>query len=84
MIGDWRLPSIVDLLGIVDEGASGCGTGSPCINPTFGPTQAAFYWSATTRSDFTPNAWGVNFDGGGLLNLGKTEFHYVRAVRYGS
>jgi len=41
-------------------------------------------WSATTRSDFTPNAWGVNFDGGGLLNLGKTEFHYVRAVRYGS
>jgi len=30
---DWRLPSIVELEGIVDLNATGCGSGSPCIRP---------------------------------------------------
>src|SRR5262249_19295027 len=46
---DWRLPTIVELQGIVDLAASGCGTGGPCIDETvFGPTAAGLYWSGTT------------------------------------
>jgi len=59
---DWRLPSIVELQGIVDVGASGCGSGNPCIDPTFGPTQSDFYWSATDFIDYTFDVWSVDFD----------------------
>jgi hypothetical protein len=80
---DWRLPSIVELQGIVDPTAPGCGSGSPCIDPTFGPTQSDVYWSATTIALHPTDAWYVNFDGGFAFNAGKTGFIWVRAVRSG-
>jgi hypothetical protein len=52
---DWRLPTIQELQTIIDLGASGCGSGSPCIDPTFGPT-APFYWSSTTQAGPPPPA----------------------------
>jgi hypothetical protein len=78
---DWRLPSIVELVSIVDLGAAGCGSGSPCIDPIFGPTVADFYWSATTFTTDSNRAWGVFFGNGALNFVGKNQFDYVRVVR---
>ena len=83
---DWRLPSIMELQGIVDLSAPGCRAGtSPCIDPIFGPTQSDFYWSATTNTDFADDAWLVTFVNGSVHSDDKAPFfnHYVRAVRSG-
>jgi hypothetical protein len=80
---DWRLPTIVELRGIVDLSASACGVGSPCIAPVFGPTVALNYWSATTVATNPFIAWFVYFDGGVVFSGGKAGLNYVRAVRGG-
>jgi hypothetical protein len=80
---DWRLPTIVELQGIVDGSATGCGSGSPCIDPVFGPTQAYFYWSATNGAGSPNLAWGVDFDGGYVIYGNKSYRFHVRAVRGG-
>jgi hypothetical protein len=83
--GDWRLPTLTELKTIVDLTAPGCGSGSPCIDQTvFGPTQASFYWSATTFAGFPISARLVDFFNGTVFNLNKTGNSYVRAVRSGS
>src|SRR5579862_1836029 len=49
---DWRLPSIVELQGIVDAMQGVCGGGSgACIDPAFGPTRPVLYWSSTSLAD---------------------------------
>jgi hypothetical protein len=81
---DWRLPTIAELKTIVDLSATGCGSGSPCINPIFGPTVPNYYWSATTYAGGSPGtAWGVYFDHGFVLTNAKWFDLYVRAVRGG-
>jgi len=80
---DWRLPNIVELRSIVDLGAAGCGSGSPCIDPIFGPTVAGYYWSATTLADNPLYAWTVYFYAGYVSDASKTGYYYVRAVRTG-
>lgn len=87
---DWRLPSIVELQGIVDASAIGCSAETgPCIDPTFGPTQffrggeVAVYWSATTVAGVPYGAWSVLFKGGILDQNNKLGDLYVRAVRGG-
>jgi len=82
---DWRLPTEVELLGIVDPGASGCGSGSPCIDQTvFGPTVASTYLSATTLADYPDYVWDVLFASGvGVYEDHKVQDNYVRAVRAG-
>jgi hypothetical protein len=80
---DWRLPTIEELGTILDFGP-GCAGGSPCIFAEFGPTQPAFYWSATTLAGAPHTALVVNFSDG-LLNADLKGFvYYVRAVRGGS
>ncbi|HUY18325.1 MAG TPA: DUF1566 domain-containing protein [Candidatus Binataceae bacterium] len=85
---DWRLPSIVELQGIIDFNATGClSEGSPCIDPIFGPTQSGGYWSATTYAGYAgvPGiAWFVDFDNGLVGDDYKTFAGSVRAVRGGS
>ena len=83
---DWRIPNIAELRTIVDLSAAGCGTGSPCIGPIFGPTAAAKYWSSTSRAGaFGPEvAWVVFFLNGGLGANFKVDVFSVRAVRGGS
>ncbi|MFM7144051.1 MAG: DUF1566 domain-containing protein [Alphaproteobacteria bacterium] len=76
---DWRLPSVEELLTIVEQGS-----GPPAINATFGPTQPYYYWTATTFAGaFTPYyAWFVDFFGGNYQNNGfKLDGYFVRAVR---
>jgi hypothetical protein len=80
---DWRLPTSVELAGIVDLSAPGCSalTG-PCMDQTvFGPTVANDYWSAATFA-FDPNqAVAVFFKNGVVSSDLKTRDLYVRGVR---
>jgi hypothetical protein len=80
---DWRVPNILELKTILDLGAAGCGSGSPCIDPIFGPTVAGFYWSATTDATFPLGAWGGDFLNSGVGFVNKGGSFYVRAVRTG-
>jgi hypothetical protein len=68
---------------IVDLSATGCGTGSPCINPIFAPTVPDYYWSATTHALNPYFAWFVYFFDGYVYYYGKDFDLYVRAVRGG-
>jgi hypothetical protein len=77
---DWRLPTLAELQSIVDLGG-GCETGSPCIDPIFGPTPTVFYWSSTTLTSAADFAWGVDFGDGGVDSPSKETFACVRAVR---
>jgi hypothetical protein len=78
---DWRLPSVVELQGIVDATQGVCGGGSgACIDPVFGPTQANYYWSATSNLS-GEGAWLVSFFDGSVTTSAQTLNHYVRAVR---
>jgi len=91
---DWRLPSedvqnppftgASELETILDLSAPGCGGGSPCIDPIFGPTVADSYWSTTTFATFPGLAWLVDFADGNVPANSKELFNYVRAVRAGS
>jgi hypothetical protein len=84
---DWRLPGIAELKTIVDLSAPGCGSGSACIDPIFGPTAtASLYWSSTIIGPGNPNfAWYVAFSSGFVSNDFKRDNPFsVRAVRGGS
>jgi hypothetical protein len=85
---DWRLPSVVELAGIVDLSAPGCSTFTgPCIDQTvFGPTVGLGYWSATTYATVPFDAWLVGFSDG-FVNLDVDDkiddALQVRGVRSG-
>ena len=86
---DWRLPT--------EAGCCGSPTGQagelesiidltkfPTIDPLFGPTVAASYWSSSLSSASALFAWYVDFNAGVVYIDTKTLFHPVRAVRGGS
>lgn len=74
---DWRLPTSAELQTILD-----CSF-SPCIDPTFGPTAATFYWSSTSDASYPGIAWIAGFDSGVVGGSGKSFGRRVRAVRGG-
>lgn len=77
---DWRMPTNAELQGIL-LAPNPCGT-RPCIDSTFGPTTADFYWSSTT-STLTTFAWFVDFNTGLVGSVPKPALLWVRAVRGG-
>jgi hypothetical protein len=81
---DWRLPSIVELTGIVDQ--LSCDSGA-CIDQTaFGPTASDGYWSATTDAPLPSQAWYVDFGHFGEANedgVKSGDPFFVRGVRSG-
>ena len=84
---DWRLPTLTELLTIVDGTVPGCGSGSACIDPIFGPTviNSYFYWSATNNPGIN-FAWYVNFGFANSVNVNDSPHGVawaVRAVRIG-
>jgi hypothetical protein len=80
---DWRLPTIEELDGIVDQMQAPCAVSGPCIDPTIGTAQADGYWSATTFSVHAADAWLVDFSSGDAAHGGKAIAFFVRAVRGG-
>ena len=79
----WRLPTAAELQTILAEPYQ-CET-SPCIDAVFGPTDAAFYWSATTDAgrNVPDAAFCVDFETGYVSICAKTINFAVRAVRGG-
>jgi hypothetical protein len=72
---DWRLPTLAELRTVDTR------SGSPTIDPIFGSTAAAFYWSASTGATGELGV-GVIFNlNGGVFFDRTTAFHHVRAVR---
>lgn len=76
---DWRLPTLIELKSIVTEVVC---SPSPCIDPIFGPTLSAVYWTSTTQPTQPIFAWVVVFDIGAVVTTAKTNTEVaVRAVR---
>jgi len=81
---DWRLPTIDELQTIVDLTVPGCGSGSPCIDPIFGPTVASSYCSSTTFAGNSSRVWSIYFANGSMFaGLKEDISRSVRAVRGG-
>jgi hypothetical protein len=81
--GDWRLPTIKELQGLVNYGIAYPG---PTIDDLFQETVAtygSYYWSSSSYAGDTSKAWNICFWDGGNFSDYKTEdeFGYVRCVR---
>jgi hypothetical protein len=74
---DWRLPSIKELISIVDLSKSA----APMIDTTKFTAVSNRYWSSTTSALNTANAWLVYFNNGYVSYSSKTSNRYVRCVR---
>jgi len=67
-LGDgWRLPTRAELVDAYDNEIEGF--------------KKDYYWSSSTYTKFTSNAYYVNFDYGNVFNVDKDLSYYVRCVR---
>jgi Protein of unknown function (DUF1566) len=81
----WRLPTVKELLTIVDEETNGTFEGGEIVyraidRNAFPNTVRADYWSAS-HDPSDPEAWVVNFETGASKSLGETQPAYVRCVK---
>lgn len=75
--GGWRLPTVKELLSIVDNRVY-----DPAIDgDVFPNTRTSSYWSATTDAHYSGAAWRVNFYHGYVVSHNKSYTYYVRCVR---
>jgi len=77
ILDGWRLPTIAELVPIVEWSIYGPATELP-------DTQSNYYWSSTTHADTPHLAWTVSFSYGSVLSDHKNFNFYVRGVRGGS
>ncbi len=76
---DWKLPTSVELDGIVDHGEY-----SPSIDRAFFKNvEYHYYWSSTAYVDSNTSAWCVSFAGGFVSYSNKDDSRFVRCVRAG-
>jgi hypothetical protein len=75
---DWRLPTRVELVTLIDDTRY-----DPACDPIL-TCQSNFYWSATTYQNNPSDAWIVGFYDGDVNAVSKASFDYVRGVRGGS
>jgi hypothetical protein len=88
---DWRLPSLLELQGLIDYGNfapatdaafnTACAPG--CTVVTCSCTTLDYYWTVTSSADLSSNAWTVDLNYGYVNLFDKTLPFYVRAVRGG-
>lgn len=73
----WRLPSMKELLTIIDETRT-----MPAIDPTAFPgTISKPFWTSTPSAEQVDSAWIVYFDQGHAFATGTTVMNHVRCVR---
>ncbi len=77
--GGWRLPSMKELLTLVDETRK-----NPALDPQFfpGTMWMHYFWSSSSYA-FSPanSAWNVSFSDGITATNSKSLQQYVRCVR---
>ncbi len=74
--GDFRLPTIHELVSITDKARF-----NPAINPIFINTKnSSNYWSSSLDNSDTLNAWFVFFYAGHALSGSKDSLNYIRCV----
>jgi len=74
---DWRLPTIKELLTLVDYERH-----SPAIDTDFFPdTKSDWYWTASSSAFYSGYAWIVYFGSGGSSTVDRSYDAFVRAVR---
>lgn len=74
---DWRLPNVNELVSLINWG-----TTNPCLwSGVFTGVAASSYFTSTTYSGGTTNAWIVSMVSGAVTLLAKTDSKPVVAVR---
>jgi|SRR5215470_7306772 len=86
---DWRIPNVNELQSIINYGQW-----NPAVDPAFAncvggctvtmcscTETTTGYWSSTTWTNSTQNAWGVGFGSGDVFPADKSGAGHVRAVR---
>jgi hypothetical protein len=75
---DWRLPTVVEVASILDDGQET----APLINATVFPsTPSGIFWSSSLLAGSSSNAWVVSFTFGFTDTYGVTGANNVRCVR---
>ena len=76
---DWRLPTVIELVSLVDETIVAPG---PAINMTaFPSTPSAIFWTSSPVAGGTGYAWYVNFSFGSTGFFVVNNTYQVRCVR---
>lgn len=74
---DWRLPDINELKTVIDYEQY-----NPAIDASAFPgTPGDLFWSSTTDTRYTDDAWVVDFHEGEVYSGNKTHMHNTRCVR---
>jgi len=74
--GDWKLPSKLELLSIVDKDRS-----NPSIRNGIKNIASDYYWSNIVFTSDNYYAWYVNFEYGNSYFHDKSNLYYVRCVQ---
>jgi hypothetical protein len=72
---DWRLPTRIELLSIVDFGRD------PAINTTYFLSTSTYLWSSSPLARSSSNAWYVNFSDGNSYYVDVSGTNNFRCVR---